>query len=77
MELILGVAVSLATELLKRIFGTSRLATIGIAFLLAIIGAIIYNTIVAFGGWDTFVRVLTAAGAFYAFIIKSFEPVSK
>lgn len=76
MEIILGVLVSLASQLSKKIFGTGEYQTLGTVAVLSLAASGVY---VLFGHseyWDTVVQILTTAGAFYTFIIARFPKAS-
>lgn len=68
-----GVVVSLIVQLLKKWFGTSRLVTISICVVLSVVGGLAYTLLNHAGLWEQAVQMFAVAGAFYAFIIKSFE----
>lgn len=66
-----GVLVSLLVEFLKGKFKTGTTGTLAIVAILSLVGGIAYTLLTHFGMWESFVGVLVAAGAFYAFIIKT------
>ena len=68
-----GVVVSLLVQALKKFFGTSRLVTITICVVLSLIGGLAYSLLNRYGIWEQAVQMFAVSGAFYAFIIKSFE----
>lgn len=72
MELLFaGVVVSVTVQVLKIIFGTSRLATMVILVVLSIVAGISYVILTRYGLFEVFWNVLVYAGAFYAFVIKN------
>jgi len=73
MELLIGPAVSLIVEWLKRVFGTSEYKTLGVLLVLSLVAAGIYTYLVTAGYWATTAEVLITAGAFYTFVIARFK----
>ena len=68
-----GVIVSLLVQVLKKIFGTDRLVTITICVVLSVLGGLAYTLLNRVGMWEQAVQIFMVSGAFYAFIVKSFE----
>ena len=68
-----GVVVSLLVQALKKMFGTDRLVTITICIGLSLLGGLAYTLLNRFGMWEQAVQIFAVSGAFYAFVIKSFE----
>lgn len=69
----LGVAVSLAVELVKNRFGTSPTVTMGTVVVLALAAAGACYFLKLAGLWEAVLEILTTAGAFYAFIIRNLK----
>ena len=73
MILIISTVVSLFIEYLKSKTELGGFKTLAILLLVSIIAAEFYTLLVDAGLWDTVAQVLVTAGAFYAFIIRSFN----
>lgn len=72
MEIILGAAVSLLVQWLKK-YGQNQWHSLGILLVVAILASAGYTFVVATGYWQVLATVLVTAGAFYAFILQRFE----
>ena len=68
-----GVIVSLIVQALKKFFGTDRLVTITICVGLSLLGGLAYTLLNNAGLWEQAVQIFAVSGAFYVFIVKSFE----
>lgn len=73
MEIIIGSAASVVTQLIKKYAQTAPWVTWATAIVLSVVGAYIYVTMRGTPLWETIVSVLTTSGAFYAYIIARFE----
>lgn len=73
MELILGSAVSLLVQWLKKKFGTSEWKTLGVLLVVSLVAAFAYTYLVTAGYWQTVAEILVLAGAFYTFVIARFK----
>jgi hypothetical protein len=73
MELILGSVVSLIVQGIKAKKGTSEYLTLVIVVAISVLAAGAYTYLSDAGLWDSVVRILTTAGAFYAFILQRLE----
>lgn len=69
MEIILGAVVSVLIQLIKKYFDTSSWQSWGIAIVVSVAVAIIYTGLIKTGFWDSFLQILTVAGAVYSYII--------
>ena len=67
-----GIVVSLLVQYIKTKFATTEYATIAIAVVLSLVGAIGYMILLHLGLFETALKVFTIAGAFYVYIIKRF-----
>ena len=73
MELIIGSVVSLVLFGLKKWLGeTKEWVTLLGVLILSVLGAGIVFYLQNIGVWESFLGILTTAGAFYAFIIRRF-----
>lgn len=72
MEIILGVLVSLVSQVSKKFFGTGEYQTLTTTVILAIVAAAGFTILKHEGYWESLLQVLTTAGAFYTFIIARF-----
>ena len=68
-----GVVVSLIVQLFKKLLGTSRLVTISICVVLSLVGGLVYALLNRYGMYEQALQIFMVSGAFYAFIVKSFE----
>lgn len=68
-----GVVVSLIVQMIKSAFNGSTTATMIAVVLISLAGGVAYTLLTQFGLWESFLGVLTSAGAFYAFIIKNMQ----
>lgn len=66
-----GIVVSLIVQLIKKKTGTSSLGTLTAVVGLSILGGVAYEVLLHYGLWQAAISILTAAGAFYAFVIRS------
>lgn len=73
MEFILGSAVSLLVQFLKKKLGTAEYGTLAVLLVVSIVAAAVYTSLVRAGLWETVGGILMTAGAFYAFIVARFE----
>jgi len=71
----IGVIVSLLITFLKKfVFKNAGVTgSMLIVVLVSLMGAGIYTTLIHFGYWDAFLRIIAIAGAFYAYIIKNIK----
>lgn len=76
MELLIGAVISLIVEGIKKWLGPTEYVTLATVAVLAFAAASAQFILQRYGLWDTFLQILITAGAFYAFIIKRFEPKS-
>lgn len=72
MELFLGAGASLVSHFVNK-YVEGEYMKLFIVFVLAFTAAAIYVIIVNTPFWEPFTETLTAAGAFYAFILKRFK----
>lgn len=74
--LITGAAVSLITMVIRKYAGTSSIGTL--AFVLGLsVGASVGAFYLQHAGlWESFLQIITTAGAFYAFFIKNVQDIS-
>lgn len=72
MEIFLGVLVSLVSQLSKKVFGTSEYSTLATVVGLTIVSAVGYHYLASQDLLPALYKVLTTAGAFYAFIVLRF-----
>ena len=72
MEYVIGVAVSLVVEALKRYFGVNALGTYVAIACVSVFGAGIYVLLSSSPFWPVIVQVIVTAGAFHNFIIRRF-----
>lgn len=68
-----GVIVSLIVQWMKTAFNGNTAATMAAVVAMSLVGGIAYTLLTQFGLWESFLGVLTSAGAFYAFIIKNMQ----
>lgn len=73
MEIILGVIVSLISQVAKKYTKGDRVATYAVIVGLSLGGAAVYVLLQDTEYWPTIVAILTSAGAFHNFIIRRFE----
>ncbi|KKL63385.1 hypothetical protein LCGC14_2175630 [marine sediment metagenome] len=74
MEIILGAIVSIFVKVIKRFWKNNPTATLIAVVVASLIAAGVYHWLSIYGwAWETFVMVLTSAGAFHNFIIRRFE----
>ena len=66
-----GVAVSLLVQLIKTKLGLSSTSTMFLVVLLSLAGGLSFYLFQMFGLWTAVLQILTIAGAFYAFIVRS------
>lgn len=69
----IGVIVSLLVQWLKTKYETSSWKTMAILIAVAVVASAGYTYVSYLGMWEVVAKVLTTAGAFYAFIIQRFE----
>lgn len=72
-----GVVVSLVVQFVKSYFKTNTAATMLVVVGLSLVGGVGYMALLHFGLWQSFLQVLVAAGAFYAFILKNVTDATK
>ncbi len=77
MEIIIGSAVSIVVELIKRYVGTSPIGTLISVFIISIAASIVYNLMLNADIWDSVLPILMVAGGFHNFIIRQFGNVVK
>jgi hypothetical protein len=79
----MGVLVSLLVTAIKTVFkkdGKDPIGTTGSLLIVAtisLIGAATYVTLTHFGYWSAFWKIITIAGAFYAYILKNIIDAGK
>lgn len=69
----IGVIVSLLIQWLKTTYETPSWKTMFILVGISFAAALVYTYFSYLGMWELVAKILTSAGAFYAFIIKRFE----
>lgn len=72
MELLIGAAVSLLIQVLKK-WSKNEYITLATLLAVSLTAAGIYTALTAAGYWSVVATVLTTAGAFYAFVLQRFE----
>lgn len=70
---LVGVAVSLVVQIIKDRLGATRYGTQIAVLALSVLCGGVYVLLNETPYWETFLQILLAAGAFYAFIIRQFE----
>lgn len=70
---IVGVAVSLLVQWLKKQFGTNEYMTLVVVLAISLIAAGVYTYLIAAGYWESVLAVLLTAGSFYTFILARFK----
>ena len=70
---IVGVAVSLLVQWLKKQFGTDEYKTLGVVLVVSLLGAWGYTYLVTAGYWESVLAILLTAGSFYTYIIARFK----
>ena len=73
MEIIIGAFVSLVVQTTKKYFGTSEYVTLFAALTFSIVASLVYFWLQATDLFESFTRILMAAGGFYVYILKRFE----
>lgn len=73
MDIILGAVVSLLVQGIKKYFLTDEYTTLVIVVGVSFLGAILYVWLIHAGLWESFLRILVAAGAMYTYIIQRFK----
>ena len=73
MEIIIGAAVSLVVQAIKKYLGTNTFGSLLAVLVVSLVAAFGYSYLVSTGMWDKLLPIVMAAGGFYAFIIKRFE----
>lgn len=73
MELIIGSAISLFIQWLKKSAGLTEYSVLSLLILICLSASAVYTYMVYAGLWETFYTILTTAGAFYAFVIQRFK----
>ena len=73
MDYILGVAVSLVVEAIKRKGGLSSIGSMITLLVISILGGGAYVYLQSTGSWQTIVQVLVAASAFHNLVLKRFD----
>lgn len=68
-----GIVVSLFIELLKKKFNLSGLGTMAVVTGLAAGGSVAFYFLQKYGFLESFLQIMTVAGAFYAFILKNIK----
>ena len=69
---VIGVVVSGAVQFIKK-YSPNQYYTLGAVALASLIGAAVYQALVATGYWEGFLSIVTIAGAIYTYIIQRFE----
>ncbi len=72
--IIIGAAVSVLTEIIKRYAGTNKPATLAVVLVISLVFAGVYYFVAQTNYYDTVLNILIIAGAFYAYIIKNLLP---
>lgn len=70
---IIGVVASLIVAAIKKIAGTTEWKTLALVALVSLVGATGYYYFSQTQYWSTFVEIIIAAGAFYAYFIERFN----
>lgn len=74
MEIVAAIGVSLVVQVIKKwAKPENKLATIGILVAVSLIGAGVYEFLVASGYWETVLKVLVEAAGIYTLIIKQLD----
>lgn len=71
MEFIIGAGISLLVEYLKKSIGTNPWGTRLAVLVISIVGGLAYHFLRDTVLWKTLLEILTAAGAFHNFVIRS------
>ena len=61
----------------KRGIDLSPAGSMASVAVLSLVAATVYVSLSHFGYWDAFLRIITAAGAFYAFVTRNVQQQSK
>lgn len=77
-----GIAISLAITFIKSLikkagYDTNTSGSMFIVVAVSLLGAGVYTALVHFGFLEAFIKLITIAGAFYAYIIKNVKDTSK
>ena len=72
-----GVIVSLLVQFIKTKFRLNVAGTMIFVAVLSLVGGFAYKAMLAYGLWEAFIGVLTASGAFYAFILKNVKDIAE
>lgn len=66
-----GILISLLITIIKSKVKTGTTGSMLIVVGISLIGSAAYTALTHFGYWDAFLKIITIAGAFYAYIIKN------
>jgi len=72
-----GVIVSLIVQFAKTKLNLNVAGVMVVVAILSLVGGFAYKAMLAYGLWEAFIGVLTASGAFYAFILKNVKDLSE
>jgi hypothetical protein len=73
MEIILGAAVSLLTQAIKKYLGTDTFGTLFTVLVLSLVGGWIYFVLEGTEAWMHILQIIAYAGSIYTFLIRRFE----
>lgn len=65
-----GALASVASEVIKRYFGTKGNQTLAVVAVVSLVAAVVYTTLVAYGYWEATVSILVVALAVHNAIIR-------
>jgi len=71
-----GVLISLVIQLLKKRLALTSTGVMVTVVVLSLLGGVAYRYLLSYGLWESFIAVITSAGAFYAFILKNISDVA-
>jgi hypothetical protein len=72
--LIVGAAVSVIVEFIKRLSGADKTLAIVATIFISMLGAAVYVSLKDTAYWSSFITVLSFASAFYGLVIKQVLP---
>ena len=75
--LLVGGVVSLVVQVSKKYFGTNKAGTLSTVLGLSLVAGAGSWYLQHAGLWDSFIQILAAAGAVYAFIMKTYQDISE
>lgn len=77
MELFIAAGISIVVQLVKKMFGTSTLYTLGVLFGLSLVAGWLMWALQYYGFWETFVQVATMSAGVWALVIRQIEKMPK